>query len=305
MAARPFARTAWARNLAAPVRDFLATETGGAAALLVAALAALVWANSPWSDSYESVWTTELSIRLGDDEHRHDLRDWVNEGLMTFFFLVVGLEAKRELDIGSCASAGGSSSRWRPRSAAWRVPSRSTSRSTPAARAPTAGARRCRPTPRSRSACSRWWRRGATRLRVRLLTMAVFDDLVALLIIATVYTEEVELVPLPSRPACSPRWSRCATRRRVAARAAVVLGVAFWVALLESGHRPGHRRPRGRAGDERLPAGARDLERVTELTRSFREQPTPELARAAQLASPRRSRRTSASSTACTRGRAS
>ena len=56
-------RTAWARNLAAPVRDFLNTETAGAAALLVATIAALVWANSPWSDSYESVWTTELSIR--------------------------------------------------------------------------------------------------------------------------------------------------------------------------------------------------------------------------------------------------
>ena len=67
MAARPI-RTAWARNLAAPVRDFLNTESAGAAALLVAAIAALVWANSPWSDSYESVWTTELSIRLGSAE---------------------------------------------------------------------------------------------------------------------------------------------------------------------------------------------------------------------------------------------
>ena len=58
-------RTAWARNVAAPVRDFLRTETGGAAVLLAATLAALAWANSPWSDSYQSVWTSELSIRLG------------------------------------------------------------------------------------------------------------------------------------------------------------------------------------------------------------------------------------------------
>ena len=93
-------RTAWARNLAAPVRDFLSTETGGAAALLTATIAALVWANSPWSDSYESVWTTELSIQLGGTGISHDLRLWVNEGLMTFYFLVVGLEAKRELDQG-------------------------------------------------------------------------------------------------------------------------------------------------------------------------------------------------------------
>ena len=62
-------RTAWARNLAAPLRDFLNTETGGAVALLVATVAALVWANSPWPDSYESVWTTTFEIRLGDHAH--------------------------------------------------------------------------------------------------------------------------------------------------------------------------------------------------------------------------------------------
>jgi Na+/H+ antiporter NhaA len=99
--------TAWARNLAAPVRDFLSTETGGAVALLVAALAALLWANSPWSDSYESLWTTDLSIRLGDHVLALDLRDWVNEGLMTLFFLVVGLEARREWDLGGRGGGGG------------------------------------------------------------------------------------------------------------------------------------------------------------------------------------------------------
>src|SRR5919108_6646245 len=81
-------RTAWARNLAAPVRDFLNTETGGAAVLLCAALAALLWANLPGSDSYESVWTTKLSVSLGDEGISQDLREWVNKGLMTFFFLV-------------------------------------------------------------------------------------------------------------------------------------------------------------------------------------------------------------------------
>ena len=93
-------RTAWARNLAAPLRSFVNTETSGALALLVASVAALIWANSPWWDSYESFWTTDLSIRIGDEGISLDLRDWVNEGLMTFFFLVVGLEAKRELDVG-------------------------------------------------------------------------------------------------------------------------------------------------------------------------------------------------------------
>src|ERR671927_1887447 len=92
--------TAWARNLTAPLRDYLNTETGGALALLTAAVAALIWANSPWPDSYESVWTTKLSLTLGHWGLSQDLRHWVNSGLMTFFFLVVGLEAKRELDVG-------------------------------------------------------------------------------------------------------------------------------------------------------------------------------------------------------------
>src|SRR5215207_10135773 len=94
-------RTAWARNLAAPVRDFLGNETGSAVVLLAATVVALLWANSPsGSDSYEDVWTTVMSITVGDSGISLDLRHWVNQGLMTFFFLVVGLEAKRELDMG-------------------------------------------------------------------------------------------------------------------------------------------------------------------------------------------------------------
>src|SRR6476661_719791 len=93
-------RTAWGRNLAAPVRDFLSTETGSAAILLAAAVTALVWANSPWSDSYESLWTTNLSIQIGGSGISESLREWVNQGLMVLFFFVVGLEAKREFAMG-------------------------------------------------------------------------------------------------------------------------------------------------------------------------------------------------------------
>src|SRR5205814_4594583 len=65
--------------------------------LLVAAAAALVWANSPWKAYYKDLWATRLSIGLGDHVLALDLRHWVNEGLMTVFFFVVGLEIKREL----------------------------------------------------------------------------------------------------------------------------------------------------------------------------------------------------------------
>src|SRR5437588_9002917 len=97
-AAAPFSgRTAWARSLQTPLREFLRTETGGAAVLLAAAVAALVWVNVDAS-SYDDAWRTTLSIRLGHASVVLDLRHWVNSGLMSFFFFVVGLEARREFD---------------------------------------------------------------------------------------------------------------------------------------------------------------------------------------------------------------
>src|SRR6478609_8349146 len=98
-AARFSGRTAWARSVETPLREFLRTETGSAAVLLAAAVAALVWVNVDAS-SYDSLWSTMLSIRVGDGGVSLDLRDWVNSGLMTFFFFVVGLEARREFDLG-------------------------------------------------------------------------------------------------------------------------------------------------------------------------------------------------------------
>ena len=93
-------RTAWVRNVPAPLRAFLETEVSGALFLLAAAIAALVWVNSPWGSRYEELWSTELSLRIGDVGLDGDLRYWVNDGLMAFFFLVVGLEVRRQFDMG-------------------------------------------------------------------------------------------------------------------------------------------------------------------------------------------------------------
>src|SRR5947208_2839342 len=190
-------RTAWARNLATPVRDFLSTETGSAAVLFAAAVAALVWANVPHSDSYESFWSTNLSIRLGGGSVSMDLRHWVSEGLMTFFFLVVGLEAKREFDVGelrerrrlaipvvaaiggmivpvaiyTAFNAGGSGAQ------GW-------------------GAAMSTDTAFALGALAVLTPRAATRLRVLLLTLHIVDDLAALSVIATVYTGHVSLPDL-------------------------------------------------------------------------------------------------------------
>ena len=88
------------RLIARPVRHFLNTEAAGGIVLLVATVVALVWANSPFSDSYAALWETHLSVELGDFVLDQDLRHWVNDALMAIFFFVVGLEIKRELVVG-------------------------------------------------------------------------------------------------------------------------------------------------------------------------------------------------------------
>jgi len=276
-------RTAWARNLAAPLRSFLTTETSGALALLAASLAALIWANLPWWESYESFWTTDLSIRIGDDALSLDLRDWVNQGLMTLFFLVVGLEAKRELDLGELrdrrrvaipvlAALGGLAvpvliylaiNAGEPSAEGW-------------------GAAMSTDTAFALGVLALVVPQ-ATRLRVRLLTIVVIDDLVALIVIATVYTEHIEMTPLLIAfglfaVLLGLRFVPFGGRLQAAA----LLGVAIWVALHESGVDPVITGLAvGLATTAYTPArGA--LERATEQTRTFREQPTPELARSAQ-----------------------
>ena len=83
-----------------PLRDFLATEAASAVLLAAAAVAALVWANSPWSASYENLWTSRAAFTVAGHTLDLDLRHWINDGLMAIFFFVVGLEIKRELTDG-------------------------------------------------------------------------------------------------------------------------------------------------------------------------------------------------------------
>jgi Na+/H+ antiporter NhaA len=277
-------RTAWARNLAAPVRDFLSTETGSAAVLLAAALTALAWANSPWSDSYESVWHTTLSIRLGGDGVATDLRHWVNEGLMTFFFFVVGLEAKREFDVGDLrdrsrlalpvvAALGGMAvpvaiylafNAGGPGGHGW-------------------GAAMSTDTAFALGALALLVPRSATRLRVFLLTLAVVDDVGALVVIATVYTRQLSVVPLVVAVALFGGLLALRFVPSGKRPLGVPLAVAIWVALFKSGIDPVIAGLAIGLATGAYPPAREDLERATALARSFREQPTPELARSAQL----------------------
>ena len=272
-------RTAWARNLAAPIRSYLHDETGGAVVLASAAVAALLWANvSP--STYASVWHTHFAIVIGDHELASDLRGWINEGLMTLFFLVVGLEAKRELDLGELrertrlaipvvASLGGMIDRGGiylainaggDGAVGWGV---AVSTDTALALGALALLTRSR----------------AIRLRVFLLTVVVIDDLAALVVIALGYSEDVSAVALAGgRRACSACCWRCAGRVSWRGPAAVLVGVGIWFAMFESGVDAVIAGLAIGLVTSAYPPPRDQLERSTELTRSFREQPTPELA---------------------------
>ncbi len=274
-------RTAWARNLETPLREFLRTETGGAAVLLAAAVAALVWVNVDAS-SYESVWQTTLSIHVGDAGVALDLRHWVNSGLMTFFFFVVGLEARREFDLGelrerrrfglpllagiggmavavaiflACNAGRGSAHGW--------------------------GIAMSTDTAFALGLLALVGPRFPDRLRAFMLTVVVVDDILALVVIATVYTESLRVVPLLAAVACFAAVLVARSLRARGGLVCVVLGSAAWLGLLKSGVEPVVIGLAMGVLAYAFPPPRSNLERATERFREFREQPTAELARAA------------------------
>jgi Na+/H+ antiporter NhaA len=274
-------RTAWARSLQAPLRDFLATETGSASVLLLAAVAAIAWANIDLS-SYESVWRTRLSVQVGSSGVSQNLREWVNSGLMTFFFFVIGLEVRREFDVGELrerrrlalpvfaalggmavpiavylAFNGGSGS-----AHGWGV-AMSTDTAFALGMLALVGPR------------------FPDRLRGFLLTIIVVDDVVALFVIALAYSGDIALEPLLIAAGV---FALILAARAAGVRSSlpyILLAAAAWVALFESGVDPVVLGLAVGLITWAYPAGRGDLERATDLFRRFREQPTPELARSA------------------------
>jgi Na+/H+ antiporter NhaA len=274
-------RTAWARSLQQPLRDFLATETGSASVLLAAALAAIAWANVDLS-SYESVWTTPLSIRVGDSGISQDLREWVNDGLMTFFFFVVGLEVRREFDVGELRER---------RRLALPVLAALGGMAVPVAiylafnagqgSAQGWGVAMSTDTAFALGMLALVGPRFPDRLRGFMLTIIVVDDVIALLVIAFAYSEDVALEPLLIAAAV---FGLMLAASAIGIRRGFVyflLAAVAWVALFESGVDPVVLGLAVGLITWAYPAGRGELERASSLFRRFREQPTPELARSA------------------------
>jgi Na+/H+ antiporter NhaA len=278
----PAGRTAWVRNLARPVRVFVATEVGSAVILLVAALAALLWANSPWGSSYEEVWSTDLSIRLAGAELSHSLRDWINDGLMALFFFVVALEIRREFDMGDLrdrrrvavpvlAAVGGMT-----------VPALlylAFNTGTEAVHG--WGIVMATDTAFALGVLGLVGRRWPMKVRVFLLTLVIVDDVGALLVIAFAYTDHLALVPLLLAAGI---FGVVVLLRAAGVRQGApyfLLGVGLWLAMLQSGV---HATIAGVAMGllaTAYPPTRTDLQRAASLWRTFREQPTSQGARSA------------------------
>ena len=225
-----------ARLVARPLRIFLATEAAGGLVLLAATLIALAWANSPLRNSYESLWRIELGLSLGPLELSEDLRHWINDALMVVFFFVVGLEIKRELVAGEL-------NRWRR--AALPVVAALGGMVVPAALYIALNA--------NGEGASGWGIPMATDiafavgvlallgdripsgLKIFLLSLAIVDDIGAIVVIALFYSGGIELAWLTA--AGSGLLAIVALRRlRVLwVPVYVVVGTIVWFATLRSG----------------------------------------------------------------------
>jgi Na+/H+ antiporter NhaA len=248
----------------------------------VAAVAALTWVNVG-PGSYEHVWTTRLAIRLGGSVIGQDLRHWVNDGLMTLFFFVVGLEARREFDLGELRDrrrlalpvAAGVGGMVVPVAIFLAINAGGSARGG-------WGVAMSTDTAFALGMLALVGRRFPPSLRAFLLTVAVVDDLVGLVVIAVAFTSTVHVAALLMGLAV---FAVILVVRSCGVQNGPVylaLGLVAWVAFLKSGVDPIVVGLVMGLLTIAYPAARADLERATDLFRVFREQPTSELARSAR-----------------------
>ena len=250
-------------------------------ALFAATVAALVWANIDVA-SYETVWSTHLSIGLGRWGVSLELRDWLNRGLMTLFFFVVGLEARREFDMGELRERRRVTVPLVAGSAGMLVPVAiflTLNRGHPSIHG--WGAVMATDTAFALGILALVGRRFPGRLRSFLLTVTVVDDLGSLVVIALVYTKHLILVALLTTLVIFGMILLLRSARANFGLAYAGLGVAAWAAMLQSGVDPVVVGLAMGLLTYAYPAARGDLEQASDLFRRFREQPTPEFARRA------------------------
>jgi Na+/H+ antiporter NhaA len=271
--------TLWTTARDTPLRQFLATETGSATILAGAALVALIWSNVA-AGSYHRLWSTQLSVNVAGHGIAMDLREFVNSGLMTLFFLVVGLEARREWDMGELrvrsrvalpflAGLGGmlvpiaiylAFNAGRPTAHGWGAAMSTDTAFALGALALVGG------------------KRLPDRVRVYLLTFSVVDDLAGLLVIAVFYSSHVHWPALLAGLALLALHGFLTRRGMRNGPAYLLIGLAAWVAFWESGVDPIVSGLVIGLLTCAYPAVSADLRQASDAFRLFREQPTARFA---------------------------
>ncbi|WP_434316029.1 Na+/H+ antiporter NhaA [Leifsonia sp. P73] len=275
-------RTDWIRSLGYQVGRFVRTEAAGSALLIAAIIVAMVWANVAGAN-YQEFWATELSFHAGTATITMTLREFVSSGLMTLFFLVVGLEARREFDLGTLRDhrrllvplAAGLAGMALPvaiflafnagtaTAHGWAV-AMSTDTALALGLVTLVG------------------RELPEQIRAFILTVFIVDDLVALTVIALGYSGHIEVAPLLVATAAFAAMLVLQRVRRVH-WLAFPAAVAAWVGLFFSGVDP---IVLGLIAGLVTPAHVPQRERLEDAAgsfRRFREQPTPESAHLATL----------------------
>ncbi len=225
-------------RLLSPLRDFLGTEAAGGVLLAVGAAIALVWANSPWKAAYNRLWSSDLGITVAGHTLQLDLRHWVNDGLMTIFFLVVGLEIKRELTSGHLSDR---------RAAMLPIVAAIGGMAVPAllfVAIADSGSRHGWGVPMATDIAlavgvvAVVGDRVPSSMRAFLLGLAIVDDIGAIVIIAAFYSDDIGWGWLALSAAL---LALTAVLRRIGLRPTmvyVVVGVALWLAMHEGGIHP-------------------------------------------------------------------
>ncbi|HEU4515516.1 MAG TPA: Na+/H+ antiporter NhaA [Nocardioidaceae bacterium] len=277
-------RRSLAAQLSAPARHFLSTEAGSAGLLLAATVLALVWANSPWSSAYESLWDVEAAVSLGGWELSMDLGHWVNDGLMALFFFVVGLEVRREFSIGELTN---------PRRAAIPVAAALGGLAVPALLflllAPGGEASRGwgvvigTDTAFMLGALAVVGPTFATQLRIFLLTLTVIDDIVAVSVIGLFYSGPLDVPALLVMVVLGVVLGLLSRLGVWRAAPYVLVGLGLWLATLEAGL---HASIAGMLGGLLVAAHAPAREAVEGAAlrfRAFRQSPRVDVGRSARL----------------------
>jgi Na+/H+ antiporter NhaA len=258
------------------------TENTAAALLLAFTVAAIVWANSPWAETYWMLLDTHVGFTFGEHHFELTVKHLVNDGLMTFFFFIVGLEVTREFAIGELTDRSRAAVPVVAAVAGLAIPAVIFLVFNPTGENAQAwGVVMSTDTAFLIGALAIIRPKFPARLRIFLLTLAVVDDVGALVVIALFYSDRIQVVPLVISFVLIVAIALVRFLPVARGPAYAVLGFALWVALFVAGVHP---TLAGVAVALLIPVFTperRQVEQAVDLIRAFRQSPNSQYARAA------------------------